>query len=142
MAELESINKQREEWTKIQKKIKILYLNVLEQLKSNETFREYLDVKRLFKRTLICKEDHHQSQPKEVVSYYKYLGVFLSSGLNWSWSCTAWSPSVQAQKALWMIKVVLSKSQRLPLDMVFEIFDKSVTPILTNMDQKFGEINF
>ena len=70
-----------------------------------------------------------QSKPIEVVSYYKYLGVCFSSRLSWSFA--ARSLSVQSQKALSMIKVVLNRCHGLPPDIVFEIFDKTVTPILT-----------
>ena len=63
------------------------------------------------------------------MSYYKYLGIFFSSRLSWSFA--ARRLSIQAQKALSMIKVILKRCHRLPPDIVFEIFDKKITPILT-----------
>ena len=42
------------------------------------------------------------------------------------------------KKAFSMIKVVLKRCHGLPLDIVFEIFDKTITPILTNASEIWG----
>ena len=55
-----------------------------------------------------------------MVPYYKYLGLFFSQRLNWSYATK--SLNVQSGKALCTIKKLNYRCNGLPLKIAFEIF--------------------
>jgi len=62
------------------------------------------------------------------VSVYKYLGILISSHLKW---CRATNQlALQAQKALVKIYKLDKQCEGLPPNILFELFDKLVVPIL------------
>ena len=67
--------------------------------------------------------------PLRVVTYYKYLGLVISSRL--SWSVCQKTLAEQASKALFAIKSKLSQYGSLSINMLFKIFDTKILPILT-----------
>ena len=69
------------------------------------------------------------SERIEVVPYYKYLGLFFSSRLNWSYATKLLN--VQSSKALCTIKKLNYRCNGLPLKILFEIIDTVVVPIVT-----------
>ena len=67
--------------------------------------------------------------PIKVVTYYKYLGLVLSSRLSWN-ACPK-TLAEQASKALFAVKSNLAQFGMLSVDMLFKIFDTKILPILT-----------
>ena len=67
--------------------------------------------------------------PLRVVSYYKYLGLVISSRLSW-YVCQK-TLAEQASKALFSIKSKLSQFGSLSSNLLFKIFDTKILPILT-----------
>ncbi|MEW8546516.1 MAG: reverse transcriptase family protein, partial [Candidatus Thiodiazotropha sp.] len=67
--------------------------------------------------------------PLRVVSYYKYLGLVVSSRLSW-YVCQK-TLAEQASKALFSIKSKLSQFGSLSFNILFKIFDTKILPILT-----------
>ena len=67
--------------------------------------------------------------PLRVVSYYKYLGLVISSRLSW-YVCQK-TLAEQASEALFSIKSKLSQFGSLPSNVLFKIFDTKILPILT-----------
>ena len=76
------------------------------------------------------------AQELEVVPYYKYLGLFFSSRLNWSYATKCLS--VQSNKALYMIRMLQNKCHNLPPEVLFEIFDTVVAPTVTYASEIWG----
>ena len=72
----------------------------------------------------------------ECVTYYKYLGLFYSSRLNWSYGTK--TLSIQSQKSVNMLKRVISKCQNLPFKIIFKLFDTTIMPILTYASEVWG----
>lgn len=64
----------------------------------------------------------------EVVPYYKYLGLFVSSRMIWSKATQ--TLAAQAQKAVGLIKCYNRKCGGLDIKSAFYLFDHMVTPIL------------
>ena len=67
--------------------------------------------------------------PIRVVTYYKYLGLVVSSRLSW-YACQK-TLAEQASKALFAVKRNLTQLGTLSVDLLFKIFDTKVLPILT-----------
>ena len=67
--------------------------------------------------------------PIRVVTYYKYLGLVLSSRLSWH-ACQK-TLAEQASKAIFAVKYYLAQFGTLSVDMLFKIFDTKILPILT-----------
>ena len=67
--------------------------------------------------------------PLRVVTYYKYLGLVISSRLSW-YVCQK-TLAEQASKALFAIKSKLSQFGALSSNILFKIFDTKILPILT-----------
>ena len=65
----------------------------------------------------------------KVVTYYKYLGLVISSRLSW-YMCHK-TLAEQASKALFAIKANLKKFETLSVNVLLKIFDTKVLPILT-----------
>ena len=72
----------------------------------------------------------------EVVSYYKYLGVYLTSSL--SWSKTHYMLSLQATKAMYQILKLRKESGLIEIKDLFKIFDATVKPILCYRSNIWG----
>ena len=66
--------------------------------------------------------------PIKVVTYYKYLGLVLSSRLSW-YACQK-TLAEQASKALFAVKSNLAQFGMLSVDMLFKIFDTKILPFL------------
>ena len=64
----------------------------------------------------------------EVVSSYKYLGIFFTSKLKWSQAKR--SLAAQARKVIFLIKQVQHKCGFLPFSAAMNLIDKMITPIL------------
>ena len=67
--------------------------------------------------------------PIRVVTYYKYLGLVVSSRLSW-YACQK-TLAEQASKALFAVKRNLMQLGTLSVDLLFKIFDTKILPILT-----------
>ncbi|MEW8546871.1 MAG: reverse transcriptase domain-containing protein [Candidatus Thiodiazotropha sp.] len=67
--------------------------------------------------------------PVKVVTYYKYLGLVLSSRLSW-YVCQK-TLAEQGSKALFAIRSKLTQFGTLSANLLFKIFDTKVLPILT-----------
>ena len=67
--------------------------------------------------------------PIKVVTYYKYLGLVLSSRLLW-YACQK-TLAEQASKALFAVKSNLAQLRMLSVDMLSKISDTKILPILT-----------
>ena len=65
----------------------------------------------------------------KVVTYYKYLGLIISSRLSW-YMCQK-TLAEQASKALFAIKANLSKFETLSANVLLKIFDTKILSILT-----------
>ena len=72
----------------------------------------------------------------EIVTYYKYLGLMISSRLNWSFATK--TLSAQSEKAVTGIKCVIIKCGGMSMDNSFELFDKMVVPILIYGSEVWG----
>jgi hypothetical protein len=70
----------------------------------------------------------YMSNPIEVVSFFKYLGVTFSS--TGAWFKSQEYLSIQAKKALFGFKNIANRFGRLPPDVMCKIFDTKVAPIL------------
>ena len=64
----------------------------------------------------------------KVVTYYKYLGLVISSRLSW-YMCQK-TLAEQAAKALFGLKASLNKFGILSANLLFKIFDTNILPIL------------
>lgn len=69
----------------------------------------------------------YEGNPLEVVSYFRYLGLLLSSRL--SWGPARKSLAIQAEKALHYVKSVIHK-RNTPAKTMLQIFDRMIAPIL------------
>ena len=72
----------------------------------------------------------------EVVSSYKYLGIFFTSTLKWSQAKR--SLAAQARKAIFLIKQAQYKCGFLPFSTAMNLFDKMITPILLYGSEIWG----
>ena len=72
----------------------------------------------------------------ECVSYYKYLGLIISSRL--SWSVATKTLASQAQKVIAMLQCFQYKYGKLPLSSIFHIFDRMIAPILLYGSEIWG----
>ena len=72
----------------------------------------------------------------EAVTYYKYLGMFFSSSIKWSYPLKVLSQ--QATKAMYVIYKMKHKCSVLPLDVAFNLFDKMVLPVLLYGSEVWG----
>ena len=79
---------------------------------------------------------YYKNELLETTTYYKYLGVFLSSRLNWSFGIK--TLCVQSQKAINMIKRLIGTCRGLPHSIIFNIFDTTVVPVLTYSSEVWG----
>ena len=85
----------------------------------------------VFRRGVCLKQNekwYYNGGKIEVVSSYKYLGIFFSSNLKWSQAER--SLAAQARKAIFLIKQVQYKCGFLPFSTAMNLFDKMITPIL------------
>jgi hypothetical protein len=65
----------------------------------------------------------------EIVPYYKYLGLLISSRM--SWYMAQETLAAQANKTVAFILQVASKVRELNFEMYWTLFDKMVLPVLT-----------
>ena len=65
----------------------------------------------------------------KVVTYYKYLGLVISSRLSW-YMCQK-TLAEQALKAVFSLKSNLKKFGPLSVNLLLKIFDTKIMPILT-----------
>ena len=72
----------------------------------------------------------------EVVSAYKYLGSIFTPKLVWS-QCQK-TLALQAQKGLFLIRKFSYACEGLPVDIMFELFDKMISPILLYSSEIWG----
>ena len=72
----------------------------------------------------------------QTVTYYKYLGLFYSSRLSWSYGVK--SLSLQSQKSVNMLKCLITRCHGLPQDIIFEIFDTTIVPIICYASEIWG----
>ena len=70
----------------------------------------------------------YKGEQIEVVSWYKYLGIFFSTKLKWS--LAKQFLATQAQKAILCLKRLQYKCGFLPVNVAIELFDKQILPIL------------
>lgn len=85
----------------------------------------------VFRKGGIIKQNERwtfMGQPIEVVSFYKYLGIVFTSKLRWTLARK--TLAAQASKALGALYIFSYKSGRLPINIMFNLFDKTVLPIL------------
>ena len=66
--------------------------------------------------------------PIKVVTYYKYLGLVLSSRLSWYAGQKTFDE--QASKALFVMKSNLTRFGMLSVNLLFKIFDTKILQIL------------
>ena len=93
----------------------------------------------VFRNRSIIKQNekfYFNGQLIKSVPYYKYLGLFFSSRLNWSYGTQ--NLCIQSHKAINMLKRLIGKCHGLPLDIVFKIFTSNVLPILTYGGEVWG----
>ena len=74
------------------------------------------------------------------VPFYKYLGLLLTSNLNWRKS--VYTLSVQAKKALAMVTRYSVKCGGLPVKVAFELFDKAIVPIMMYGSEIWGYMQY
>ena len=72
----------------------------------------------------------------KMVTYYKYLGLFYSSRLNWSYAVK--NLCIQSQKSVNMLKRLIGRCQSLPMNIIFEIFDTTILPVLSYASEIWG----
>ena len=72
----------------------------------------------------------------EVVSYYKYLGILMSSRLNWSMACN--QLAIQASKATFPIYKLFKENKFISFDTATSIFDGKIAPILLYGSEIWG----
>ena len=83
-----------------------------------------------------CEKWTFQGTVVKPTTYYKYLGLVMSSRL--SWSMAQKTLAAQASKVVGFILSVAQKVQVLPLDMHWHLFDKMVLPILLYGSEIWG----
>ncbi|CAG2216455.1 unnamed protein product [Mytilus edulis] len=71
---------------------------------------------------------YFNNEPLKVVSYYKYLGIYFSNRLKWTYCCK--TLRMQCEKALNMIKHCMCKLGTRDINLGFKLFDSMVAPIL------------
>ena len=79
----------------------------------------------------------YKGKPVDVVSYYNYLGVRISS--RGSWSVAINTLANQANKGLFKIKKVTQSIPDLDADTKMYLFDAMVTPILLYSSEVWGQ---
>jgi len=62
------------------------------------------------------------------ITYYEYLGIMVSSRLCWSTALRTLAS--QVDKAIHTIKFINHECNDLPVQLLFDLFDKLVLPIL------------
>ena len=72
----------------------------------------------------------------EVVSSYKYLGTMFTPKL--SWSLCQKTLSTQAQRGLYLIRRYNYACDGLPVDLLFELFDSMIAPVLLYSSEVWG----
>ena len=77
-------------------------------------------------------------QPIEIVSEYKYLGIYFSK--NGSFTLAKKKIAEQANKALFSL-LKKTKDLDLPYDLQLDIFDKTIKPILLYGSEIWGTGN-
>ena len=121
---------------RLQKQIDVLYnFCKLTGMKVNESKTKII----VFRNGGIVKSNekwYYNNKLIENVTYYRYLGLFYTSRLNWSYGTRILS--IQAQKSVNMLKRVIGQCQGLPYNIVFDIFDTTVMPILTYVSEVLG----
>ena len=70
------------------------------------------------------------------VTYYKYLGIVFSSRLSWSKALETLAS--QAEKTMYMIRAISRECNDLPVSLKFDLFDKTVLPILLYGSEVWG----
>ena len=78
----------------------------------------------------------YKGEKIEVVSRYKYLGIFFSTNLKWS--LAKQTLETQAQKAILCLKRLQYKCGFLPVNVAIELFDKQILPILIYGSEIWG----
>ena len=71
----------------------------------------------------------YENEKIEATTYYKYLGLMISSRL--SWHKATHTLAAQGKKALMSIKRVIYKCNGIDLKVAFELFDSMILPIVT-----------
>lgn len=84
-----------------------------------------------------CNEKwHYDGKEIEVVSSYKYLGVFFTTKLKWS--LTLRTLSAQASKALGLLYQYHYKCGGLPLHVAVKLFETMIIPIMLYSSEVWG----
>ena len=78
----------------------------------------------------------YKGEKIEVVSRYKYLGIFFSAKLKWS--LAKQTLATRAQKAILCLKRIQYKCGFLPVNVAIELFDKQILPILLYGSEIWG----
>ena len=82
------------------------------------------------------RNGQYNNNPIEVVSFYKYLGVFFTTCLKWTKTCDA--KASQGNKVVCVIKRFLSQNKQVSLKQSFLLFDVMMKPILLHGSEIWG----
>ena len=86
----------------------------------------------VFRRGGIVKQNeviYYNNELVEIVTYYKYLGLIVSSRLNWTKATQ--TLAAQSEKSIIVLKRFVYKCRGVSVDIWFKLFDSLITPIIT-----------